>query len=203
MRRPLTMLVLVATCCGALALLTAWALVGGVASGTSAGSARSHLAAATRTLHVSLSPAPGELSLAEISFHDADRTRISARSLQVAVSGPFGDDYLDVAGVRLGTLAAPRALVLLVNRPSPLLDPVSVHLRITAQRALGSSAVRSLSDPFTRASTGATPALCNLPLDGGALSASELSPLSSRGTALAGFAAARAVAQAYDAGWRL
>jgi hypothetical protein len=208
MRRPLTTLVLVATC-GSLAVLAAWALAGGVAAGTSSASTRADLAAATRTLHVSLSPAPGELSLAEISFHGSRRERISARSLQIAVSGPFGEDYLAVAVPRLGTASALRALVLLVDRASPLLDPVSVHLLITARRSLGAPVVRSLANPFTRtdadadAGAGAAPALCDLPLDGGALGASELSPLRSRGPALAGFGVASAVAQAYDVVCRL
>jgi len=202
MRRPLTTLVLVATC-GSLAALIAWALAGGVASGTASASRRADLAAATRTVQVSLSPAPGELALAQISFHGSRRERISARSLHVAVSGPFGDDYLAVAVPRLATASAPRALVLLVNRPSPLLDPVSVHLRIAARRSLGASVVRSVTNPFTRADTGGAPALCDLPLDEGTLGAAELSPLHSRGSALAGFGVASAVAQAYDVVCRL
>ncbi|MGD0455537.1 MAG: hypothetical protein ABSB69_18280 [Solirubrobacteraceae bacterium] len=147
---------------------------------------------------MTLSPTPDDLSLAEIDFHGSGRQEISGRSLQVAVSGPFGDDYLAVAVPRFRTPAAQRALVLLVNRPSPLADPVSVHLRLTALRSLGVPVVRRLGDPFRRHAGGRTPALCNLPLHGSALSASEVRPLHSRGQALAGFDAASAVAQAYD-----
>ena len=114
------------------------------------------------------------------------------------MSGPFGDDYLAAAVPRLQTPGAPWALVLLVNRPSALLDPVSVHVRLTARRTLGTPVVWKLTDPLTHPDTGLTPALCNLALHGGALGESDLRPLHSRGAALAGFDAASAVAQAYD-----
>jgi hypothetical protein len=89
-------------------------------------------------------------------------------------------------------------LVLLVNRASPLLDPVSVRLRLTARGALGSPLVRRLADPFSRPAGARRPALCNLALHGSVLSASTVRPLHSRGQALAGFDAASALAQAYD-----
>jgi hypothetical protein len=148
---------------------------------------------------LTLTPAPNDLALAEVSFHRAARGQaVSVSSLQVSVSGPFGDDYLAAAVPRIETDRVPRALVLLVNRPSALLDPVSVHVQLTARRALGAPLVRRLTDPFTRPAGGGTPALCDLALHGSALSASELRPLHLRGQALAGFDAASAVAQAYD-----
>ena len=197
MRRPLTTLMLVVLL-GSLALLTAWAVTAEVAPSAGTRLSRAGLAAASRSWQLTLSPAPGEFSLAEINFHGSGRQRISARSLQVAVSGLFGDDYLAVGAPQLATSGAPRALVLLVNRPSPLADPVSVHLRLTALRSLGAPLVRTLADPFTRPAGAPTPALCNLPVHGSALSASEVRPLHARGQALAGFDAASAVAQAYD-----
>jgi hypothetical protein len=148
---------------------------------------------------MTLSPAPGDLSLAEVSFQRAARGQgIATGALQVAVIGPFGDDYLAVAVPRLQTPGGPRALVLLVNRPSALLDPVTVRLRLTARSALGAPLVRRSADPFARPGASSTPALCNLPLHGSVLSASALRPLYARGQALAGFDAANALAQAYD-----
>ncbi len=197
MRRPLTTLMLVSLC-GSLALLTAWAVAAGVSPSAGARLSPAALAAASRTWQVTLSPTPDDLSLAEIGFHGSGRQRISARSLQVAASAPFGDDYLAVAVPQLGKPGGAQALVLLVNRPSPLADPVSVRLRLTAPRSLGVAVVRKLDDVFRRHAGGRIPALCNLPLHGSALSASEVRPLHSRGQALAGFDAASAVAQAYD-----
>jgi len=196
MRRPLTTLMLVALF-GSLALLTAWTATGGLAPSAGARSSGARLPA-LRSWQLTMSPAPGELSLAEIEFNRAGRRRISPRSLQVAVRGPFGDDYLAAGATQLGGAAAPRALVLLVNRPSPLEDPVSVHLRVTALGSLGAPVVRTLADPFSRAAGARTPALCDLPEHGSALSASELLPLHTRGQPLAGFDAASALAQAYD-----
>lgn len=190
--------------CGSLALGTTEA--GTIQAANSAGTAivRADQASAGRIWPLILSPAPGDLALAEVSFHRAARGQaISPSSLQVSVSGPSGDDYLAVAVPRLQTPGAPLALVLLVNRPSALLDPVSVRVRLTARRALGAPLLRRHADPFTRPPAGRGPALCNLALHGSALSASELRPLHARGQALAGFDAASAVAQAYDAVCRL
>ena len=197
MRRPLTELTLVAMC-GGLALLAGCADGATSARTASVGASREPRPAATRTWTITLSPAPGDLALAQIAFRGSARgARVTSTSLQVAVSGPFGDDYLASAAVRLP--GSPRALVLLVNRPSPLLDPVDVRLRVTARRTLGTPVVSRLSDPFARPATAPRPSLCDLQLHGGALSASQLSALRSRGEPLAGFAGAGAVAQAYDA----
>lgn len=203
MRRLLTMLMLVATC-GSLVLIVAQTVIGssaGVAlTGTRAVAAREAGApSATRSWPLTMSPGPGELALAELSFGRSHRERISPGSLRVGVSGPFGDDYLAAAAPQFGTPGGPRALVLIVNRPSPLLDPVSVHIRVTALRALGAPTVRRLADPFARPAAGSAPALCELRGHGDALSGSELIALGSRGAPLVGFDTASAVAQAYDA----
>jgi hypothetical protein len=137
------------------------------------------------------------LALAQISFPHSIR-RLSGRTLHAAAGGPFGDDYMAVAV--LASSATPgvaRALVLVVNRPSPLLDPVSVHLRLTAQGTLGKAMTSVLENPFAPSSRSPRPALCDL-AHGHALSAAQLSTLGSRGTPLSGFDAADAVAQAYD-----
>jgi hypothetical protein len=148
---------------------------------------------------LSLAPAPNDLALAELSFPWAGAERLTARALHLALAGPFGDDYLAVSGTRFRTPGGPRALVLVVNRPSPLLDPIDVRLRLTWRRALGTPRVARVADPFTRRVTGHSPALCDLALHGLALRGSQLGALGSRGSPLAGFATTSAVAQAYDA----
>ncbi|MGO9321359.1 MAG: hypothetical protein ACLQBY_11250 [Solirubrobacteraceae bacterium] len=167
-------------------------------AGTAADAARAAGLSVERRWSLILSPAPSDLALAQIRLEGSARERISSRALSVAVSRPFGDDYLAVATPSFGTPGGPRALVLLVNRPSALLDPVHVQLRLTARRTLGAPLTRKLSDPFTRPANAPRPPLCDLPLHGSALSAADLRPLHSRGGALTGFSAASAVAQAYD-----
>jgi hypothetical protein len=197
MRRPLTTLALVAMC-GLLALVAGCAAGATGTKTASVAASRDPIAPATRTWTFTLSPAPDELSLAQIAFRgSAHGARVTSSSLRVAVSGPFGDDYLASAAVRLP--GRPRALVLLVNRPSPLLDPVDVRIRVTARGTLGTPTVSRLSDPFTRAATAPRPSLCDLPLHGGALGVAQLSTLHARGEPLAAFAGASAVAQSYDA----
>jgi hypothetical protein len=197
MRRPLTKPMLVAVC-GSLVLLAGCAAGAGGAKTASLAARDDPPRAATRTWTITLSPAPDDLALAQIAFRGAAPTvRVTGTSLQVAVSGPFGDDYLASSAVRLP--GGPRALVVLVNRPSPLEDPVDVRMRVTALRKLGTPVVSRLADPFVRAASAPRPTLCDLPLHGVALSPSQLSPLRSRGAPLAGFAVTNAVAQAYDA----
>ena len=89
-------------------------------------------------------------------------------------------------------------LVLLVNRPSPLLDPVSVHVRLAVSRSLGEPSLRAFANPLVRGTGARAALLCDLPLHGSALKASEVRPLRSRGQGLSGFDAAEVVAQAYD-----
>jgi hypothetical protein len=197
MRRPLTTLMLVVTC-GTLALGAAVAVAIEASAGAGASPGRA-ASSERRSWPLTMSAAPDDLTLAEVSFRSATHgQRISVSSLQVTVSSPFGDDYFVVATPRLPTSGIPRVLVLLVNRPSPLLDPVSVSARLTVQHALGAPLVLRSTDPLARSAGAHTPALCNLPLHGAALSASGLRPLHSRGPALAGFDAASALAQAYD-----
>jgi hypothetical protein len=199
MRRTLASLTLLAVC-GLLAL---------AASATGAGRRSPRIASVldpvataslSHTWSFTLSPAPDDLALAEVGFPHATRGQhVSSASLKLAVRGPFGEDYLVLAIPRVGVGRTPRALVLLVNRPSPLLDPATVSLRLRAGAQLGRPVVRRLADPFARSASASRPALCDLALHGAALSAAEVRPLSSRGTALGGFDAPGAVAQAYDA----
>jgi hypothetical protein len=195
MRRPLTTLTLLVTC-GVLALGAG--LVAAIEASAGAAAKRSAAASIGRSWSVAMSAAANDLTLAEANFHQPKRgQRISGSSLQVRVGDPFGDDYLAAAALRLPTPGALRMLILLVNRPSPLEDPVSVSVRLTAPRALGAPLVLKSADPLSRAADARTPALCNLPLRGGVLGASEVRLLRSRGQALAGFDAASALAQAY------
>ncbi|HEV3046806.1 MAG TPA: hypothetical protein VGY13_05535 [Solirubrobacteraceae bacterium] len=158
-------------------------------------------ASSTHSWPLTLSAAPQDLALAEVAFPGAARgTRLSARVLRVSAIEPFGDDY-EAGAVLAPTLGrdGPTALVLLVNRPSPLEDPADVHLRLLAARSLGAPRIRKLSNPLASAAAARSP-LCALRLRGRALAGSQLSPLSSRGQPLAGFDAQEALAQAYDAG---
>jgi hypothetical protein len=197
MRRSLTTLVLA---CGV--LLVGAALAVAIAAGTSADARVKAVDAAStqQTWRLSMSAAPDDLALASVDFQRAaSGQRVSDSSVQVAVSAPFGDDYLAAAALRPSSKPGDRRmLVLLVNRPSPLLDPVSVHVRLIARRALGAPQVHILANSFSRPAGTNRRALCSLGLHGSALSASDLSPLHSRGDALKGFSSDAAVAQAYD-----
>jgi hypothetical protein len=199
MRRTLASLTLLAIC-GLLALAASATGAAPASAVTRSGADPPATAPASRSWPFTLSPAPDDLSLAEVGFpHAVHGKHISSATLQLAAQGPFGDDYLVLAVPRVGAGRTPRALVLLVNRPSPLLDPVTVHLRLRARAQLGRPVVRRLADPFARASSASRPAVCDLALHGAALSAAEVRPLSARGAALSGFDAPASVAQAYDA----
>jgi hypothetical protein len=186
------------TAVGMLLLGGACASVTVALESTDVGSAQAAGRPLVRSWDLTLSPAPDDLALAEMSFPRGRLGSVSAASLRLAVSGPFGDDYLAAATPLARGSAGPRALVVLVNRPSPLLDPAAVHIRVTTWRRLGAAVVWRLTDPFMRTVAGATPALCNLPLRGTTLSASDLRPLFARGVALTDIDAASAVAVAYD-----
>ncbi len=170
-----------------------------------AGSADGHAAAArgaapVRSWNLTLSPAPNDLALAQVSFRRNHRNRgVTAAMLRLAAKAPFGDDYLAAATPRSATPGELRVLVVLVNRPSPLLDPVGVHVGLSAPRRLGTPVVWKLTDPFSQPVRGLTPALCDLPVKGATLTGSQLRPLRSQGSGLSGFDAASTVAQAYDA----
>jgi hypothetical protein len=197
MRRSLTTLMLVVTF-GLLMLGGALAIA--LKARAPAAASRRGAASGTRGWPVTMSAAPDDFALAELSFDRAARAQqITSGSLQMAVDGPFGDDYLLAAALRLAKVGPPRVLVLLVNRPSPLLDPVSVHVRLTASGSLGQPSVRAFANPLARGTGMRAPLLCDLALHGSPLSASEVRPLRSRGQGLSGFDAAEALAQAYDA----
>lgn len=155
---------------------------------------------AWRSLALSASPAPSDLELMEVGFRGTHgRRQISRTALTLAVSGAFGADYVTLATPSFRRSHSPRALVLIVNRPSALLDPTTVRLRLRALRVLGTPVISRIVDPLTHPRSGLTPALCDLPLHGAAaLGASSLRAVVSRGAALTGFGSAAAVAQAYD-----
>ncbi|MGD1059541.1 MAG: hypothetical protein ABR992_19275 [Solirubrobacteraceae bacterium] len=198
MRRPLTRLILLVTC-GVLVL--GGGLFAAIEASAGAAVKRGAAASVGRSWPVSMSAAPNDLTLAEASFREPRKgRRISGSSLRVSVGSPFGDDYLAAAALRSPTQGILRVLVVLVNRPSPLLDPVSVSVSLTAPRELGAPLVLKSIDPLSRSASARMPAVCDLALHGDALSASELLTLRSRGQALAGFSGASAVAQAYDLG---
>jgi hypothetical protein len=198
MRRPSTRLILAATC-AALVLGAAVAVAFAAGGRALQGAARTARVAPVTAWPLVMSAAPDDLALAQLSFRHAARGySASDSSLRVAVSSPFGDDYLVAAALRPPTRGVSRVLVLLVNRPSPLLDPVSVRVRLTGPRALGTPRVLRLANPLARPPGARERALCDLPLHGSPLSASQLRPLGSRGPALGPFGAADAVAQAYD-----
>jgi hypothetical protein len=192
MRLRLALLVLLATC-GSLLSTTPWADGADAVAGGSAPS--------WRTVSLTASPAPSDLELLQVAFPHSNGPRtISAASLRMAVSAPFGDDYLALATPSFRPTPTPRALLLIVNRPSALLDPVNVRLRLRAADALGAPVVSRLVDPFSHPGSGARPALCDLPLNGAAtLGSASLRTLVSRGGQLSGFGPASAVSQAYDA----
>jgi hypothetical protein len=196
MRRPLTTLLLVATC-GVLVLGAGLAVA--IEAGTGARGGRGAQVSHRRNWHVRMSAAPNDMALAEATFREPGRgRRISSGSLRVSVGSPFGDDYLVAAALQLPTRGGLRVLVVLVNRPSPLLDPVSVSVGIAAPWGLGAPVVRESADPLSRLAGARTPLLCDLALHGAALGASELRTLHTRGQALAGFNAPNALAQAYN-----
>jgi hypothetical protein len=174
-----------------LATLTALATCGLLAVGVTASAGR-------RAWSLALSPAPNDIALAQISFHAPGRGGVSTGELRVALSAAFGSDYMVAAVPRFATPGVARALVLVVNRPSALLDPASVRLRITAPRSLGAPTVRTRENPFASADPPRGATLCDLRPHGSPLGGAELRTLASRGAPLAGFDAASAVSEAYD-----
>ncbi len=172
----------------------------GTAPAALAGAAKGSPPHAWRTVGVSLSPAPSDLALVEIEFHGTrGRQSISRRTLALTLGMPIGGDYFAVATPSYRPSSTPRVFVLIVNRPTPLLDPARIALRVQTLRSLGAPRPLSLANPFTQRVVGLTPALCDLPLHGApTLQGSALRTLRSQGAALAGYGPAAAVAQAYD-----
>ncbi|HZK73825.1 MAG TPA: hypothetical protein VFD88_07485 [Clostridia bacterium] len=193
---------------GSLALLaacasTAFAAVPASARLLPGSSTTGHRASASRvvrrTWKLALSPQPNDLALAQISFRRAKRNRsVSPSALKLAAAVSFGDDYLAAATPLMRTPGELRILVLLVNRPSALLDPTTVRLGLSAPRSLGAPTIWKLSDPLGQPKPGLTPALCDLPIHGTTLTGTQLRPLRSLGAGLSGFDPASAVAEAYD-----
>jgi hypothetical protein len=193
MRRLLTVLCVVGACA------TLASVAAAAASSFGVGAARARTGTAIHSWPLTLSADPNDLTLAQVSFRVRPAGPLSARSLRLAVAAPFGEDYLAAAAPRPAISAGvERVLVLLVNRPTSLLDPVFVHVRLSARQSLGRPVVRKLADPLTRASGSSAPALCDLRLHGAALTAGQLAAIASHGAPLAGFDAAETVAQAYD-----
>ena len=153
-------------------------------------------------------PVQFDLSLARVSF--GARARVARASagrssrpsaLRLQLRGPSGLYYVAGAVTRFSVLGRPSALVLVVNRrPRGSLAPDLARIGVTviAAARLGAPLALQISNPFTRP-TGLTPALCDLPIRGAALTASDLRPVLSRGAPPAGFSTAAAIAQAYDA----
>src|SRR5271167_387333 len=122
-----------------LAVLAACAALAVVIPGAGAqGAARTAGRAPQRTWQMTLSPAVGDIALAVVGFpHAARGARVERGSFSVLASAPFGDDYMVVGGVRGAGANMPRALVLLVNRPTALEDPSHVSVRASAAASLG------------------------------------------------------------------
>jgi hypothetical protein len=190
-------------------ILLGWLTAAGICA-AGAAAAGGGGASSSRTWHERVSsPAQFDLSLAEIEFgaraHLATPGAGASRrgsSIRIALHGTAGLDYVASALTRFSVVGRPRALVLVVNRrPRGSLAPdiASVGLDVTAPRRFGAPVLRTFSDPFTRAASGLTPALCDLPIRGPALAASDLRAVLGNGLALSGFGAAAAIAQAYDA----
>jgi hypothetical protein len=189
-----------------LALLAALTAIPVCAGAGTAGAAQG--VHATRASRVDLpAPAQFDLTLAEVSFRArgraAKRAAGAARhrpSIRLGTRGPIGLDYVAGAITGFNVSGRPRALVLVVNRrPRGSLAPDLARIEVTvgAPRRLGRPLLRVLADPFTRPS-GLTPALCDLPIRGAALAPGELRSLLARGSALPGFSAQAALAQAYN-----
>lgn len=185
MRRPLTTLILMLTC-GVLLLGAglAVAIESGVGPRVARSGAHDEAVGAAARLSttsswpVRMSAAPNDLTLAEASFREPrSGQRISGSSLRVNVGSPFGGDYLVAATLQSHTKGVLSVLAVLVNRPSPLLDPVAVTVGLIAPRALAAPQVLESADPLSRSADARTPALCDLPVHGSALGASQLRAL--------------------------
>jgi hypothetical protein len=173
----------------------------------SVGAGASAAGVATRHAILTLNPAPGDVELAELEFPRRRRQSITSSTLAVAAQGLFGHDYLAVATPRRRPHGELVALVLLVNRPTALADPASVRVSLRSRGSLGRFAELRLRDPFSgkRSATVVAPKRptelpCAVPRVSGVLQGSDLRLIGhARGSALAGFTPAAAVAAAFDA----
>jgi hypothetical protein len=210
MRRAVTpTLLALALVAGLVVIASAGTAVTGAASARSSASAQAgtskHAAALGQTdtearmWSLRLAPAPDDLALAQIRFPHAGRRAVARDLLHIEMRAPFGADYLAVATPRISlSTGGAQVLVLLVNRPTALADPVSVELQLSTKGRLAEHRVRRAENPFAETPEPAAPELCDLATRGRTLRARDLAALRSGGAALDGFSVAAAVAQAYD-----
>jgi hypothetical protein len=159
------------------------------------------VAPSSRTIPLAVSPAPNALALAELDFGRHPSRRLDRATLRASVHGMFGDDYLALATPRQRPNGHLLALVLVINRPSPLADPVTVHVALRVSRAFGLPQVVKLKRSLTSSTIvrhGDGMHACAIAHSGVMVEGAALTALGSRGTPLAGFDAAGAVATAYD-----
>jgi hypothetical protein len=154
---------------------------------------------ASRTFSVALSASPHDATLLQVRFPHGGRRGLASNTLHVQVVGAFGDDYMAVGAPRRTGRRGPEALLVLANRTSALLDPVSVHLRITAHASLGKPVLVHLADLLYNDYAHPPTGLCTLTLASEPLAPAAVAPLGHRGTAVSGFSVAEAVAAGYDA----
>lgn len=145
-----------------------------------------------------LAPAPSDFSLLEVRFPSARRDRVSYKTLKLTGPRAFGADYLGVAALRAPLAREGLALALVVDRPSPLMDPARVTLHLRSASILGAERLLAAGNVFAHLSA-TRPRFCALSSGGEALAGSDLLPLSHRGASLDGFDTVTSVAEAYDA----
>jgi hypothetical protein len=175
--------------------MAAFVAVAALAPGTAVGGS----SALSRSTLLTLSPAPGDLVLAVLRFPGSGRHTLGPHTLRLAFAGLRGEDYLAVAAVARPPHGGARALVLLVNRPTAVLDPAHVRLRARWSAALGGLSARNATDVLARSGSPRSTALCGLTRSGRALGASALRALSHGGSPLGSFSPGTALAAAYDA----
>jgi hypothetical protein len=156
-------------------------------------------ASGRRTLAAVLSPSPGDVSLLRVRFPHAGPGELLPGALRVTVRGAFGEDYLALATPRRRRRGGLEAYLLVANRPSALMDPATVHLRLSARGSLGAPLVSHLNDLLGHAHVQPPSGFCSLTPGGTALAAPSLRVLAARGATVRGFGAGAAVAVAYDA----
>jgi hypothetical protein len=179
-----------------LSVVVATLLMALAASGQ-AGAAAPH--GALRTFPVALSASPHDATLLQIRFPRGGRRELASNALHVQVVGAFGDDYMALAAPRKTGRRGPEALLVLANRLSALLDPASVHLRISARASLGKPVLVHLTNLLYSDDAHPPTGLCALTQRSAPLDPITVTPLAHRGTAVSGFSVAQSVAAAYDA----
>jgi hypothetical protein len=149
--------------------------------------------AASHPLTVVLRPAPGNLSLAELSFARAGGRAVTARSLRIALPATAASLRIAVATPLHPRGAARVALVLVANRPAQPPVTAAVRLHAVAAGTLGSAALSRLEDPLG-ARRAAPRGFCRFAVHG---RAPALAGLAAHGAPVSGLSAAGAVAQAF------